>query len=73
MQAMVSIRNNVMGGIGGQIDGLDADKSCLAMGQSAGGIHDVLPAAQIVANILAEASGAIGRVGAIAKADPVKV
>ena len=72
MQAMVSIRNNVMGGIGGQIDGLDADKSCLAMGQSAGGIHDVLPAAQIVANILAEANGAIGRVGAIAKADPVK-
>jgi enoyl-[acyl-carrier protein] reductase II len=42
------------------------------MGQSAGGIHDVLPAAQIVANILAEASGAIGRVGAIAKADPVR-
>jgi enoyl-[acyl-carrier protein] reductase II len=42
------------------------------MGQSAGGIHDVLPAAQIVANILAEASAAIGRVGAIAKADPVK-
>ena len=61
MQAMVSVRANVMGGIGGQIDGLDPDKSCFAMGQSAGGIHDVLPAAQIVKNILDEAHKAIRR------------
>ena len=72
MQAMVSVRANVMGGIGGQIEGLDPDKSCFAMGQSAGGVHDVLPAAQIVANILKEAHQAIGRAAAIDAADPVK-
>jgi enoyl-[acyl-carrier protein] reductase II len=64
-QAMISIRAGALGGIGGQIEGLDADKSCFAMGQSAGGIHDVLPAGQIVANIMAEAEAAIARVAAL--------
>jgi enoyl-[acyl-carrier protein] reductase II len=60
-QAMLSSRAGVMGGIGGQIEGLDADKSCFAMGQSAGGIHEVLPAGEIVKRILAEADEAMGR------------
>ena len=67
-QAMHSSQAGVMGGIGGQIEGLDADKSCFAMGQSAGGVRDVLPAAEIVARILAEAEAAIDRVSAIRKA-----
>jgi enoyl-[acyl-carrier protein] reductase II len=54
-----------MGGIGGQIEGLDADRSCFAMGQSAGGVHDVLPAAEIVARIMAEAEASIDRVAAL--------
>jgi enoyl-[acyl-carrier protein] reductase II len=62
MQAMLSSRTGVMGGIGGQIEGLDADKSCFAMGQSAGGVHDVLPAGEIVARIMAEAESAIDKV-----------
>jgi len=66
-QAMLSSRAGVMGGIGGQIEGLDADRSCFAMGQSAGGVHDVLPAAEIVARIMAEAETAIDRVAAIRK------
>ena len=61
MQAMTSIRNGAMGGIGGQVEGLDPDKSCFAMGQSAGGVHDVLPAGEIVRRIMAEAHEAIGR------------
>jgi enoyl-[acyl-carrier protein] reductase II len=65
MQAMTSIRNNAMGGIGGQIEGLDADRSCFAMGQSAGGVHDVRPAGEIVASIVAEAEAAIDRVAAL--------
>ncbi|MBU1375080.1 MAG: nitronate monooxygenase family protein [Alphaproteobacteria bacterium] len=64
-QAMLSSREGVMGGIGGQIEGLDIDRSCFAMGQSAGGVHDVLPAAEIVARIMAEAEAAIDRVSAI--------
>ncbi|MBI1200029.1 MAG: nitronate monooxygenase [Phenylobacterium sp.] len=64
-QAMLSSRAGVMGGIGGQIEGLDADRSCFAMGQSAGGVKDVLPAGEIVARIMAEAESAIDRVAAI--------
>ena len=54
-----------MGGIGGQIENLDIDKSAFAMGQSAGGVHDVLPAGEIVARIMKEAEDAIDRVAAI--------
>ena len=60
-QAMVSIQEGAMGGIGGQVEGLDPDKSCFAMGQSAGGVHDVLPAGEIVRRIMAEAEAAIAR------------
>jgi len=62
-QAMLSGRAGVMGGIGGQMEGLDADKSCFAMGQSAGGVRDVLPAAEIVKRILKEAEASIERIG----------
>src|SRR4029077_12031959 len=61
MQAGLSSRAGVMGGIGGQLEGLDPDKSCFAMGQSAGGVRDVLPAGQIVNRIMAEADAAIAR------------
>ena len=54
-----------MGGIGGQIEGLDPDKSCFAMGQSAGGVHDVAPVAEVVARIMREAEGAIDRMAAL--------
>ena len=64
-QAMVSIRNGAMGGIGGQIEGLDNDKSCFAMGQSAGGIHEVLPAGEIVARLVSEARASISRIAAL--------
>jgi enoyl-[acyl-carrier protein] reductase II len=60
-QAMISHREGVMGGIGGQVEGLDPDRSAFAMGQSAGGIHDVLPAGEIVKRILAEADAALDR------------
>ncbi len=60
-QAIASHRAGVMGGIGGQLEGLDADRSCFAMGQSAGGVRDVLPAADIVRRLLAEAEGALER------------
>lgn len=61
IQAMHSIQTDVIGGIGGVVDEarLDADKSCFAMGQSAGGITDILPVADIVANIMREAEAAI--------------
>jgi len=63
-QAMVSIKAGAMGGIGGQIEGLDPDKSCFAMGQSAGGVRDVPPAGEIVARLMAEAEAALTRANA---------
>lgn len=60
-QAIVSIQAGAMGGIGGQVDDLDPDRSCFAMGQSAGGVSEVLPAGEIVARIMAEANAAISR------------
>ncbi|HEX4182905.1 MAG TPA: nitronate monooxygenase, partial [Caulobacteraceae bacterium] len=65
IQAGISVRNNAMGGIGGQIEGLDPDKSAFAMGQSCGGIHEVLPAGEIVARIMAEAEAVIDRLAAL--------
>jgi enoyl-[acyl-carrier protein] reductase II len=61
-QAILSSQAGVMGGIGGQVEGLDADRSAFAMGQSAGGVKEVLPAGEIVRRILAEADEAIGRI-----------
>ena len=68
-QAMISIQNQAMGGIGGQVEGLDAEKSCFAMGQSAGGVTDVLPAGEIVRRIMAEANTSISRLAALQAAD----
>jgi len=65
MQAIHSSKAGVMGGIGGQIEGLDPDKSCFAMGQSAGGVRDVAPVAEIVARIMREAEGAIDRMAGL--------
>jgi enoyl-[acyl-carrier protein] reductase II len=61
MQAMVSMQAGAMGGIGGQVDGLDPDRSCFAMGQSAGGVTEILSCKEIVDTIIAEALEAIGR------------
>lgn len=60
-QAIHSSQTGVIGGIGGITDEakLDPDKSCFAMGQSAGGVHEVLPVADIVDNIMREAEAAI--------------
>jgi enoyl-[acyl-carrier protein] reductase II len=72
-QAILSHRAGVMGGIGGQLEGLDPDRSAFAMGQSAGGIRDVLPAGEIVKRIMAEAEAAIGRVAALKTRAPEPV
>ena len=64
-QAILSHRAGVMGGIGGQVEGLDPDRSAFAMGQSAGGVRDVLPAGEIVKRIMAEAEAALDRVAAL--------
>jgi enoyl-[acyl-carrier protein] reductase II len=63
MQAMVSMQAGAMGGIGGQTEGLDPDRSCFAMGQSAGGVQEILSSKEIVDTIIADAVAAIERIG----------
>lgn len=61
MQAMISHQAGVMGGIGGQTEGLDRTRSAFAIGQGAGAVHEILPCAEIVRRMMAEASDIIGR------------
>lgn len=73
MQAMVSVQSDVMGGIGGVTDEtrLDGNKSCFAMGQSAGGVKDILPVKDIVDRIMQEAETSIERVAGLRVPAPV--
>ena len=67
MQAIHSVQTDVIGGIGGVTDEarLDGAKSCFAMGQSAGGVKDILPVKEIVDRIMDEAEAAITRVAGL--------
>jgi enoyl-[acyl-carrier protein] reductase II len=69
-QAMISMQAGAMGGIGGQTEGLEADKSCFAMGQSAGGVRDILSCKEIIDSIMAEAHEAISRVARLQASSP---
>jgi enoyl-[acyl-carrier protein] reductase II len=66
-QAMLSHQANVMGGIGGQIEGLDRDRSCFAMGQGAGAIKEVLSCREIINRTMAEAEEVLQRLSRFVK------
>jgi enoyl-[acyl-carrier protein] reductase II len=65
MQAMISHQAGVMGGIGGQIEGLEPERSCFAMGQGAGAIHSTQTCAEIIRAIMADAESAITRMSGL--------
>ena len=65
-QALISVRENVMKGLSGVLERFDTERDCMAAGQSAGAIHDILPAADIVANMVSEAEETIRRLSSIA-------
>ena len=73
MQAVLSVQTDVIGGIGGVTDEarLDGTKSCFAMGQSAGGVKDILPVKDIVDRIMEEAEAAITRVSSLRVSETV--
>jgi|AntAceMinimDraft_1070359.scaffolds.fasta_scaffold02838_5 enoyl-[acyl-carrier protein] reductase II len=66
-QAIHSSQTGVIGGIGGIVDEakLDTDTSCFAMGQSAGGVHEVKSVAGIVTDIMRDAEAAIDRLSGL--------
>jgi enoyl-[acyl-carrier protein] reductase II len=67
-QAILSTQAGVMGGIGGQIDGLTRERSAFAMGQGAGAIHSVKPAAEIIRDMVEEAEDVIARMARLTRA-----
>src|SRR5579859_4365900 len=66
-QAMLSAQAGVMGGIGGQMEGLSRERSAFAMGQGAGAITDVKPSAEIIREMMDEAEAVISRLAALAR------
>ena len=64
----MSHQAGVMGGIGGQTEGLDRDRSAFAIGQGAGAIHEVKPAGDVVREMVAEAEEVIANIARFAKA-----
>jgi enoyl-[acyl-carrier protein] reductase II len=61
IQAMVSAQVGANLTLMGITENIDADRSCLAAGQGAGGIHEILPAGEIVRRTVAEAEAVIAR------------
>lgn len=66
-QAMISLQANAMGGIGGQIEGLDVDRSCFAMGQSAGGVTSIASCKDIIDTIITQALEALERMNTLVR------
>jgi len=66
-QSMLSSQAGVMGGIGGQIEGLSRETSAFAMGQGAGAIHEVKPSKAIIEEIMAQAEEVIARMASLVK------
>lgn len=64
-QAMLSAQAGVMGGLAGQIEGLDVDRSCFAMGQGAGAVHEIKPCRDIIRDMMEEAEDVIARLHAL--------
>lgn len=65
-QGQISVREGVLESLRGNPDKFDPSRDAAAAGQSVGGIHDVIPAGDIVRKVVDEASTTIGRLGAIA-------
>jgi enoyl-[acyl-carrier protein] reductase II len=57
-----------MGGIGGALEGLDPKRSAFAMGQGAGAVRDIKPAAEIIREMIEEAEAVLTRMAALARA-----
>ncbi|MEM9880713.1 MAG: nitronate monooxygenase family protein [Pseudomonadota bacterium] len=65
-QASMATKAGVMGGISGQLEGLDDTRSCFPMGQGAGGIDGIKTCAAIIDDMVAEAQQVIGGLAQLA-------
>ena len=66
-QGQISVREGVLESLRGNPDKFDPKRDAAAAGQSVGGIHDVMPAGDIVRQIVDDAATTIARLGSIAE------
>jgi enoyl-[acyl-carrier protein] reductase II len=62
LQVMESVQLNRLGPIAGVTENLDPETQCFAVGQGGGGIHDILPSAEIIRRTLEEAQTTLSRI-----------
>ncbi len=65
LQVMDSVQHNRLGPISGILE-VNPETQCLAAGQGGGGVHEILPSAEIVRRTLAEAIETLARIGKLA-------
>jgi enoyl-[acyl-carrier protein] reductase II len=65
-QVMESVQLNRLGPIAGITENLDPETQCFAAGQGGGGVHEILPSAEIIRRTLAEAQAVLQRIGRLA-------
>ena len=65
LQVMDSVQHNRLGPISGILE-VNPETQCLAAGQGGGGIHEILPSAEIIRRTLAEAQETLMRLGRLA-------
>jgi len=65
LQVMDSVQHNRLGPISGILE-VNPETQCLAAGQGGGGIHEILPSAEIIRRTLAEAQGTLNRLAQFA-------
>ncbi|TMA81774.1 MAG: nitronate monooxygenase [Deltaproteobacteria bacterium] len=68
LQAMRATQDGVWHCLAGPEAGLDPERDCMPTGQSAGGIREVKPCREIIADILAQAESILGRLPTVAQA-----
>lgn len=66
-QMLVSAREGVMNYVDDAT--VDDARTCMPAGQGAGGIHEILPAREIVSRVMREAERVMGRLGEMARSD----
>jgi enoyl-[acyl-carrier protein] reductase II len=66
LQAMRATQDGVWNTLTGPEAGLDPERDCMPAGQSAGGIHEVKPCREIIADIVRQAEAVLARLPAAA-------
>jgi enoyl-[acyl-carrier protein] reductase II len=68
-QMAVAFENNALHLGGDETTPVDPDKECYPSGQGVGAIHSLVPAGDLVHQIVAEAEAVLGRISTLVRSD----